>query len=329
MEKLILVGNAGAVHVGAHLYEGAKKLGLEVRFCNTQDAFGGPSWLRRLNWRLRGRRPTRLIPFSEKVVETCRQYRPKWILSTGMAPIEEHALMEIGKLGVKRLNYSTDDPWNPALRAPWFLRALPRYDRVFSPRRINIKAFLHHGCPEVSYLPFAYAPEVHFREPADAEHGPDVIFVGGADADRIPSMAALIRVGLKVALYGGYWDRYPETRGSYHGHAQPQALRRIVAGAKVALCLVRRANRDGHVMRTFEIPAIGACMLTEDTEEHREILGPEGEAVVYFRSIPEMLEKARWLVDHKEERYRLAATAHERIVRGLNTYQDRLRSMLA
>jgi spore maturation protein CgeB len=82
-------------------------------------------------------------------------------------------------------------------------------------------------------------------------------------------------------------------------------------------------------MRTFEIPAIGACMLTEDTEEHREILGPEGEAVVYFRSIPEMLEKARWLVDHKEERYRLAATAHERIVRGLNTYQDRLRSMLA
>lgn len=314
--------------MGAHLYEGAKKLGLELRFCDSRDAIAGPRWLSMLNWRLRGRRPARLGRFSEQVVEACRKFQPSWVLSTGLAPIEEQALIEIGRLGAKRLNYLTDDPWNHAHHAPWFLRALPRYDRVFSPRRANMEALRKHGCREVPYLPFAYAPEIHFGEPANTEDGPDVIFAGGADADRVPPIVALLRVGFQVALYGGYWDRYPETRSYYRGHAEPQTLRRIVGRAKIALCLVRRANRDGHVMRTCEIPAIGACMLTEETEEHREIFGPEGEAVVYFRSIPEMVEKARWLVDHEDERHRLAVAAHERIVDGRNTYKDRLAAML-
>jgi spore maturation protein CgeB len=101
-----------------------------------------------------------------------------------------------------------------------------------------------------------------------------------------------------------------------------------ISTAKVALCLVRRANRDGHVMRTFEVPAIGACMLTEDTEEHREIFGEEGKAVVYFRPILEMIEKLRWLLDHDDERQRLAEAAYRLIVNGRNTYKDRLLTML-
>jgi len=121
----------------------------------------------------------------------------------------------------------------------------------------------------------------------------DVIFVGGADRDRVPLVAALIATGLRVALYGGYWNRYAPTREHHRGHADPRTIRQATAAAKIALCLVRRANRDGHVMRSFEIPAIGACMLVEETEEHREIFSIEGETVVYFRSIPEMIDKAR------------------------------------
>ena len=81
-------------------------------------------------------------------------------------------------------------------------------------------------------------------------------------------------------------------------------------------------------MRTFEVPAIGACMLTEDTVEHREIFGEEGKAVVYFRTVDEMIEKLGWLLDHEDERRRLAEAAHALITKGRNTYKDRLVSML-
>ena len=69
-------------------------------------------------------------------------------------------------------------------------------------------------------------------------------------------------------------------------------------------------------------------MLTEDTPEHKEIFGLEGEAVSYFRTIPEMIRKLRWLLEHADERRRLADGARRRIVYGGNTYADRLSAML-
>ena len=81
-------------------------------------------------------------------------------------------------------------------------------------------------------------------------------------------------------------------------------------------------------MRTFEVPAIGGCMLTEDTEDHRMLFGPEGESVLYFNSIPEMVDKAVWLAGNPPERARLSAEAHWRITSGGHTYADRLTTIL-
>ena len=207
------------------------------------------------------------------------------------------------------------------------------YDHIFSPRRANMEDLRRSGCRQVSYLPFAYAPELHFAEPpvTDAEKErftADAVFAGGADSDRVPYMVALARAGLNVALYGGYWTRFPETKAYSRGQADPRTLRKAIGGAKIALCLVRRANRDGHSMRTFEVPAIGACMLVEDTEDHREIFGEEGKAVVYFNNIDRMIEKARWLRESDDERQRLARSLHKLITSGKHTYRDRLTSML-
>jgi hypothetical protein len=332
-ETLLLAGNPDPIHIGAHLNQAAEALGIDVVMCDVAEAYDGTFWQNRVNWWLRGRRPTRLEAFSAKVLETCRDVRPKWLLATGIAPVEEAALREIGKLHVRRLNYLTDDPWNPTHRAPWFLRALPQYDYVFSARRVTLGQLRGLGCPSACYLPFAYAPKLHFPEsPANElerkQFASDILFAGGADRDRVPYMAALIQAGFDVALYGGYWERYPQTADFTHGHVDPQTLRKAVSAAKVSLCLVRRANRDDNVMRSFELPAMGACMLTEDTDKHREIFGDDGEAVAFFRTREEMVEKLHWLLAHDEERNRLKSAAHRVVTTGGNSYGDRLQTML-
>jgi hypothetical protein len=330
---VVVVGIAGGTNVGPSLWRAATGLGLDGRFCDMQLAYAGPSLLRKAYWWLGGHRPTALRAFSEEVVAACDEVRPRWLLCTGLAPLDAAALGCIGELAVERVNYLTDDPWNPTLRSRWFLEAVRSYDRVYSTRRANVGDLTRHGCRGVAYLPFAFDPALSFPErPATAEErtrfASDVTFVGGADRDRVPYIAALDRAGLEVSVYGDYWDRFPQTRRSYRGYADPPTLRRATGTAKVALCLVRRANRDGHVMRTFEIAAIGACMLVEDTEEHRALFGPDGAAVVYFRSIPEMVAKARALVGDAAERGRLAEAARGVVVRGRHTYGDRLRCML-
>jgi hypothetical protein len=331
--RLVIVGNPEPIHVGAHLLNAARSLGLSVELCDSKAAFEAPWPVAKLNWWLRGRLPSRLDDFSRQVVEVCQKLKPRWIISTGISPIAGWALEVIGKLGLQRLNFLTDDPWNPAHRAPWFMNALPHYDHVFSPRRANLEDLRSLGRLQVSYLPFAYAPEAHFAElpVTDKEKerfGTDIVFVGGADHERIPYISALSRAGFKIALYGRYWTRFREARGHNCGHADLQTSRKAICGAKIALCLVRRANRDGHSMRTFEVPAIGACMLVEDTEEHREIFGEDGEAVVYFRSIEGMIEKTSWLLRHDDDRLKLARAAQTLIRSRDNSYKDRLMSML-
>jgi spore maturation protein CgeB len=329
-EKLLIVGNPSAEHVGSHFYQAAQALGIEAAIYDTRMASQGPRWLGALYWRLAGRRPPRLRRYEKGLLERSRETGASLVIATGIAPLTSRALRGLKQAGIPVFNYLTDDPWNPHYFAPWFLKALPYYDRVFSARRANLEDLRRSGTRAVSFLPFAYNPELHSRVPSEEENGSasDVVFVGGADQDRVPYLAALAKAGFRLRLYGGYWDRYPETRPYACGIMPPAVVKTATGEAKVALCLVRRANRDGHCMRSFEIPAMSGCMLAEDTAEHREIFGAEGEAVLYFQAIGEMLEKTRWLVDHPVERRRLAAAAHALITAGGHTYGDRLLEML-
>ena len=147
-----------------------------------------------------------------------------------------------------------------------------------------------------------------------------VLFVGGCDDDRLPLISALIKAGLNLALFGGYWDRHPITRAHWRGLADQDTIRSASAAARICLCLVRRANRDGHVMRSFEAAAIGGCILAEDTADHRELFGPDDQAVRYFKTVDDMVQQARLLVADAAARRRLSIGLRERMIGGDHTY---------
>jgi spore maturation protein CgeB len=330
--RVVLVGNFAPEHVGHHLMEAAMELGLEAKGIDVSDAYRGSAVRRRVGWHLLGHRPPRLGAFGWKVVQACRAWQPRWVLSTGLAPLPASALEAIRETGAVLLNYLTDDPWNPAHRAPWFLQALPCYDQVFSPRLTNLEDLTAAGCRSVSYLPFAYAPSLHFPEEPRSEDerrrlACGVLFVGGADRDRIPLMRALIANGIDVGLYGGYWERYRETRAWARGMLSGDQVRRAVAASKLSVALVRRMNRDGHAMRSYELPAMGACLMAEDTEDHRLLYGTDG-AVAYFSTPGQLAEQVGRLLEDPARRTAMASRARARVVGGANTYADRLVAML-
>jgi spore maturation protein CgeB len=141
---------------------------------------------------------------------------------------------------------------------------------------------------------------VHFPESAASEaerskFESDVAFIGGCDNDRAPIFLALLKAipKLNLALYGGQWNRWPSLRRYWRGFATGREFRLAVSGAKIAVNLVRRANRDDHVMRSFELPACGAFMLAERTAMHDKLLPPEAN-VDYFGSTDELIGKVRY-----------------------------------
>jgi hypothetical protein len=326
--KLLLVGIPDPVHVGAHLKTAAKELSINCMLADIRNADRGSELRRKIHWRLFGHRPTGMRRFNDEVFETCRAFLPNYLIATGLVPLTQETLRRIGQLGIQRGNYLTDDPWNPAHKCRWFLNALTQYDVVYTPRTENVRDLQAHGCSHVLYVPFAYAPQIHYLEDS-LEESIDLAFIGGADSDRVPMISELLNAGIKVSLYGGYWDRFTATKSFACGMATAEMARRIASFAKVSLCLVRRANRDQSCMRTFELPAMGACIVAEDTEEHRRFYGPDGEVVHYFSNSDQMVQKVKWLLSNPQIRARMRANAAAWVVQNRHTYADRLNAMLA
>jgi spore maturation protein CgeB len=328
--KLLIVGFAQPGHMGHYLACAAMRLGLDYQIIDAVHAEARSRIGRSFYWRFRNRRPARLDEFGAHVLAVSAVVRPDFVLTTGCASLSRLHVERLRALGASVINYSTDDPWNPKLRAPWFLRTLPLYNAVFTPRRANIDDFRRCGIGAVHYLPFGYDPDVHrpWPEGRPSAAPSDVLFVGGCDKDRIPLINALIDTGLNLALFGGYWDRHASARRHWRGLADQDTIRFASAAARICLCLTRRANRDGHTMRSFEAAAIGGCILAEDTADHRELFGPDDHAVRYFTTVPELVRHTKLLLADADARHRLSSQLAERFNRGKHTYADRLTSML-
>jgi spore maturation protein CgeB len=327
--NLAIVGNLGGTHVGESLRRATIKRDQSIIFFDASRASAGPRILTSLVWRFADHRPFLLQRFSKDVGQVCCERSPEVLIATGRAPITADTLKMLRANGVVCINYSSDDPFNPNHYAKWHLQALREFDLVFTTRRANVRDLQELGCKDVRWLPFGYDDELFgFTMPADTQLKYDVLFVGGADRDRVEFISEFLKSGISVGLVGGYWESYRATRSYALGHKSPPELCRLTATANVNLCLVRRANRDGHVMRSFEMAAIGACMIADDTDEHREIFGPDGDAVRYFRTPAEAAVLAKSLLADSRERARLRACAYDRVSTGGHTYRDRLASML-
>jgi hypothetical protein len=267
-------------------------------------------------------------------VATCREREPHILLVTGISAPHAGALKVIGGMGIHRANYLTDDPWNPANGAKFFWPALREYDAVWSPRRANMDDLRQHGCRRVAYLPFGYNTELHFPElPKTAGERErfecDAAIIGGADSDRFPIALALARAGFKLNLYGGYWDRNAELRRFCRGFVYGRELRLAVGGATVNIGMVRKANRDGNAMRSLELPAMGACLVVEDTLEHRELFGENGDCVEYYTSVGNLAAKVKSLCAQPERARALGGKVFQRICgNNRHTYTNRLRTIL-
>lgn len=326
--RVVFVGGVGGTNVAAAFHRAALDVGLESVLVDHAAAGRGPRLARSVLWRA-AHRPLHLRAFSRAVIEATEGAAT--LVTTGCSPVDASALAEVGAHGIRRVNISTDDPWSATLKSRWFLEALPHYDTVFTPRMHTCPDFDRAGVRDVRRLPFAYDP-AHCLGPepdpvAAARLASDVLFVGGADAERVPYIRALARSGVDVAVYGAYWSGAGLPAGVDRGHVDPEVLRQATLSARAALVLVRRSNRDSHTMRSVEAGAIGACVIAEDTPDHRALYGDDG--ALYFSTPPELVTAATSLLADPSRRHDMADRSRRRS-RSLGlTYASQLRTVLA
>ena len=254
----------------------------------------------------------------------------KFVFVTNGASITPEAVRQMAALTESRGGgiacYLCDDPFNPLHRSERWLRALREYTLTVSTKRLVMDDLRSNGCRRVEYAPFAYHPPIH--RPSNIVEpgiGPcDVAFAGNADKDRLPILAALVRAlpQLSYRFHGHGWNRHSSLRPFALPAAEGLAYSAAMGAASVCPCLVRRANRDGHVMRSFELPAMGVFMLAERTPEHAELF-VQGVHCDFWGDTEELIDKTAWYCAHPAAALRIARRGYEHITGGRHTYADR------
>ncbi len=337
MTRVLLVGNATFFHVGACFQRALAELGHPHALVDESAGAMPPGtpWAVGAAARLVGYRAWLRRRLNGTILETARAFKPDVVIVLGGSYMIPAVLTRLkAETGATLVCYALDDPFNPAHRTRRFIDGIPRYDLYATVRRSNLADLAAAGARRTVQIMCGYDPSIHFPEsPATPEErggfGADVVFAGGADRDRYPLLRRLAaEPGIRLRLYGGYWDRDPVLRPLHRGFAYGRDYRLAVGGAKIALCLVRKANRDGHVMRTFEIPAMGGFLLADRTEEHRETYAEDREAVFYADET-ELLDKLRFYLGNDDARMKIAEAGRARITSGANTWKDRVVELLA
>ena len=226
--------------------------------------------------------------------------------------------------GTRIVNYNVDDPFGTRDGRKWdlYLRSVRHHDLTVVVRSENVAEAGVAGARKPlrvfrSYDPVEHAP-VRSTEEECRRWASEVVFVGSWMPERGPLMQRLLELGVPLTIRGDHWQHAPERerlRPAIRGEAVygPNYVKAI-QGAKIALGLLSRGNRDLHTQRSVEVPFIGgAVFCAERTREHEQLYR-DGEEAAFWSSPEECAAKCRVLLADEPLRLHMAAAARQRVL---------------
>ena len=340
--RLLLVADTSVPEaLGSKLLQAAEKLKLQLRVSYSSPApFYSPSMAKlpgKIFYRLADRRSWEWWEYQKKLLREIELLQPQLVLVTGILPLNPEIFSVVKAQGGLVVNWLTDDPWNPIHKRRCFLTNLPLYDHIFSTKKALQHRLRQVGVLSTSWLPFANHPDLHHSPlPLTAadiiKFSSAITFVGTGAAERLPWLRAAAaaaedrRVG-PCRLYGASW------RGlATPGWQRMQVVRgddycKALYHARFVLGLLRASNHDRSTDRSYEIGAIGACGLMQDSDEHRALL-PDYPDEGFFNTPEELQQRCSQLLIDDDLCEHLRECAAKVLRRPEHTYAARLGSVL-
>lgn len=231
-------------------------------------------------------------------------------------------LEEARKLGVRRLVHYTPDPAFHFHTSRHFRRSVPLYDLCVTTKRYELDLYRRAGARAVLFT-WQGVDERFTRIRACAEidgsQRDGTVFIGHREPHYERTLEALVRAGVPLRIYGPRWPG--AARRNFHLATAVRGdavvgddYAATLATAKIGVGLLSKLCPDAFTTRSFEIPAAGAMLLAEDTEEHRELFRA-GEEADFFRSPEERGDKARFYLSRDRLRETIAARGRDIVLR--------------
>jgi len=175
------------------------------------------------------------------------------------------------------------------------------------------------------FLPFGFDLSMELYETCRSEEELNkVCFLGNPDNNRMAVLKALLDKGVLIDVYGHHWDKFiRHSNLTSYGVVYDEEFWKVLHRYRVQLNLMRVHNEQSHNMRTFEIPAVGAIQLAQDTPEHRIFFEP-GREIFLFRDTDECFDKIKSLLElPPAQALEIRLRAREKSLSAGYSYKDR------
>lgn len=333
---MVFVGNAFDGSTSMQRFRAFKDLGYESSLVPNAGHFDQrPSIYRRIRHRLG-------LPFDAQnensaLFEAVTETRPSFVWIEKGLTLRRKTLARCREAapGIRFISFSADDMMNPLNQSHWWRQALPDYDVHVTTKTHNIAELQEAGARQVVFMPKSFGPETHRPiKLSDAERktwGGDVAFVGSYESERATSIRHLAANGIPVRVWGNGWDTLAGTEPNLQIEGRAvygDDYARVLCATAINLCFLRKMNRDQQTARSVEIPACGAFMLAERTDEHRGLFAEDLEAS-YFADDRELLDKVRHYLGNPTERAKVSAAGRQRCLDSEYSHAARLRAVIA
>jgi spore maturation protein CgeB len=290
----------------------------------------------RIRWKLRW--PVDTLDENLRLLDVTQRERPDVVIVDNSKVISRRTLIALRALGVSRLVYYSPDDIIAKHNLSFPIKySLSEWDIVFTTKTFNVPELRALGVKRPVFVGKAYDRTLHLPAgPSDVGldyEKFDVVFIGTYEKERCASINAVAEAGYSVVVYGS--DKGGWCAERLHPKVE---LRKSVFGedyriawhtGKIALCFLRKINRDRITQRTMEIAAMGRPMVAEKTDEHDQHF-IDGTEYLGFTEDAVLIERVRFLLDQPDCRNAMGLAARLRCeTSGYSTLDRALQMMRA
>ncbi|MFN1835372.1 glycosyltransferase [Balneola sp. MJW-20] len=242
------------------------------------------------------------------------------------------ATTKVLKTKTQRLVHYTPDTAFLGNRSKLFEKGINHYDFLIMTKSFELSMYKKLvSQPKIYFLTQGFNPKIHYPRHKPKEKENSVIFIGLNEPSREFVISQLLNSNVKVNLAGKGWNKFVHNNDTPNlnflgdklfGDEYAYAISKSVIG----LGLLSKRFPELHTTRTFEIPACGTCLLTEENKEINNYF--EDDECIKFNSPQEMLDKVIYYLSNNDQVQEITEKGFNRVIKDQRDYPNQLKTFL-
>jgi hypothetical protein len=243
--------------------------------------------------------------------------------------IYKEVLLEL-KSRTRTLLHYTPDTAFLANRSRYFVKGIHLYDILITTKSFELDYYFKYvNKNKVILLTQGYNPKVHFPRIEFFRKKDIITFVGLYEPYRAEILNALLESGYKIVLGGIGWSKFLKSKTLQNDQItflgekvvnEQYAL--AISTSKFALGLLSKKFPELHTTRTFEIPACGTCLVTEENSEINSFFSDE--ECLKFQNINDLIQKIKYLSANPNQLELVTQKGYDRMRRENRDYHNQI-----